>query len=79
VAPESVSPDHGTTSEPGGRTFLGLEALSGPPSPTAGRKGRRRPFVAGRSSSEGTCLWLLRPGPAPVPGPWSLSLLVRNR
>lgn len=60
-------------------------AGSGPAAGTSdgGDRGRgRRPFMAGRSSPRGSCVWFFGEAgeavPVPFPASWSLSLVIRS-
>jgi hypothetical protein len=40
--------------------------------------GRRVPFAVGRQSRGSFTMWVLRPAPATLPGPWEVALLLRT-
>jgi hypothetical protein len=38
----------------------------------------RQPFLVGRSIGGASTIWFLRPTAPPVPGPWDVTLLLRE-
>ena len=53
-------------------------------SPTRGREGerpeggRRVPFAVGKQTRGSFTMWVLRPEPSALPGPWDVALLLRT-
>jgi hypothetical protein len=46
--------------------------------PEVGIRFPRQPFLVGRSIRGASTIWFLRPTPPPLPGPWDVTVLLRE-